>query len=189
MASANPSDAHNEEPESGVGLQALSGALLRAAGAILFRSEAETDLGGMPVAQLRCLHVVGQGEGRKMQELANELGIKLPALSQIVERLVRRALVERRADPLDRRVVRVHLTDAARVGLAQVRAVRERRLADAVRQLGPDTVPRLVADLNRLADIGEQVPGHGEDVFVDASDPVLERLKRRPRSGRLLTKP
>ena len=40
----------------------------------------------LPVSQLRCWYHIAEHEGLKMQEVSNALGIKLPALSQMVER-------------------------------------------------------------------------------------------------------
>src|SRR5438067_1818622 len=85
----------------------VQGALFRVLKALVFRDDPGVVYGEMPLSQLRCLHVIGENEGQKMNELSQRLEVKLPALSQIVDRLVRRGLVQRHPDPLDRRVVRL----------------------------------------------------------------------------------
>lgn len=137
-------------------LQGLSGALVRVANAVLLHPDTLSPLSDMPIAQLRCLNAVAGGEGRKMREVARELGMKLPALSQIVERLVQRAMLERRSDPRDRRVTRLHLTEQALPLLQATQEVRERYLAAALVQLEPEFVERLSADLLKLAEASER---------------------------------
>lgn len=167
-------------------LQTLNNALLRVARAVLLRNDASAPLADMPLAQIRCLNAVAKKEGRKMQDLANELDIKLPAMSQIVDRLVRRAMIERRADPRDRRVVRIHLTEEARQLLAQTQQVREQRLAQAVARLDTDIVDRLIDDLTQLAEVSETSDNNSPVslVSLDGTDPMVEMLARRARVHR-----
>jgi DNA-binding MarR family transcriptional regulator len=64
----------------------------------------------LPLGQARTLthlSVVGQ---RRMGELAEDLGVKLPTATGIVDRLVERGLVQRSASDEDRRVVWVRPT-------------------------------------------------------------------------------
>lgn len=160
---------------------ALQQALLRATRVLLFPEE--TGLDGMPAAQARCLQEVARAEGRKMQELANDLQIKLPALSQIVDRLVRRGLMERRADPADRRVARLHLTAAARALLDEASRARSRRLEEVLERVEPDAAARLVADLTRLAEAGEAL-GEASPESLDGPDPIADLVARRARVRR-----
>ena len=81
---------------------------------LLFRGVKDPLLGDLPGAQVRCLMAIGMHEGLKMQDLAVLMETTLPATSQIVDRLVKRDLLERRDDVLDRRVVRLHLKPQAR---------------------------------------------------------------------------
>src|SRR5688500_3918033 len=92
----------------------LQAVLYRLTKALVFAGHPPTALAELPLSQLRCVRVIGEHEGQKMQELAHHLGVTLPALSQIVDRLVRRDMVERHADSEDRRIVRIFLTESAR---------------------------------------------------------------------------
>lgn len=168
-------------------LQNLTTALLRVARVILLHAEINTPLSELPMAQLRCLNAVARKEGRKMQEVAKELEIKLPAMSQIVERLVQRGMLERRADPTDRRVTRLHLSEVARQFLIETRQVRENHLALATKSLDQDTLVRLTADLTLLADAGEKVHELTHSTSTSASsgvDPVADILAKRARLRR-----
>jgi DNA-binding MarR family transcriptional regulator len=54
--------------------------------------------------------------GLSVNDTAAELGIAPPNISAAVRSLVARGELERRPDPVDRRVVRLHPTDAAMAG-------------------------------------------------------------------------
>src|SRR5260221_3513218 len=92
----------------------LQHALHRVLKALVFRGDPDSPMNEMPIYQLKCLYIVGETEGQKMQDIAHRMEIGLPAVSQIVDRLVRRGLFQRQPDPSDRRVVRVILTENAR---------------------------------------------------------------------------
>jgi MarR family transcriptional regulator, transcriptional regulator for hemolysin len=167
------------EGDSGRSLEAaLDGALLRVARFLI--DPPGSALTGIPFAQARCLQVVGRLEGQKMHDLAQSLEIKLPAVSQIVERLVQQGLLERRSDPQDRRVARVWLTSTARRLLEEARRARESRLSAALERLGPEAASRLVADLERLA-TATDTPGVSS---LESADPVADLLARRARQRR-----
>src|SRR5438552_6054751 len=89
-------------------------ALGRVLRSLVFRGDPNSPFVEMPISQLKCLHIIAEHEGQKMVDLAHRMETKLPALSQIVERLVRRGMLARQADPQDRRVVRLVLTEKAR---------------------------------------------------------------------------
>jgi DNA-binding MarR family transcriptional regulator len=171
-------------------VRALNDALLRMARAILLRNDTTSPLVDLPIAQIRCLNAVAKEEGRKMLDLAQDMDIKLPALSQIVERLVQRGMVERRADPQDRRVARIHLTSSARSAISRMRALRENRLKSALEQLSGAEIEAALAALNKLAEASEQAQKQEglhcnvASVPLDGADPMVEMLARRARTRR-----
>ncbi|MBO0851067.1 MAG: MarR family transcriptional regulator, partial [Pseudonocardia sp.] len=65
----------------------------------------------------------------RLSDLAAREGVTQPAMTQLVSRLERQGLAERRGHPDDRRVVMVHLTASGRSTLAQRRSHRADRLA------------------------------------------------------------
>src|SRR5438128_7426583 len=70
-----------------------------------------TDLQSVTMHQLEALRLLERG-GLRMSELARELDISEPASTALADRLVRGGLVERHADPDDRRIVRLELSPA-----------------------------------------------------------------------------
>ncbi|MGH3504393.1 MAG: MarR family winged helix-turn-helix transcriptional regulator [Nocardioidaceae bacterium] len=89
----------------------------------------------------------------RLGELHSHVLLSQPALSRLVDRIVGRGFVERRADPQDGRSVRLSLTDAGRQTQRQIgqahgrsvaRAVTERINAEELRQL--TTICRKLAE-------------------------------------------
>ena len=62
------------------------------------------------MAQAKLLHVAAAEPATRMSSLAARLGVSLPTLSGLVDRLVTRRCLERRDDPQDRRRVMVAVT-------------------------------------------------------------------------------
>ena len=65
----------------------------------------------MSTPQLKALLLISEEEGIRMRELARRLGGSFSNATVLVDRLVERGLVERLADPEDRRVVLVRTAD------------------------------------------------------------------------------
>jgi len=69
---------------------------------------------GMTRAQWAVLLRLERREGLKQSELAEALDIQPISLTRLVDRLCASGLIERRADPNDRRAKQLYLTPAAR---------------------------------------------------------------------------
>jgi len=175
-------------------LNDLQRGLFRVVRSLVFRPNVESPLGELPPSQMHCLHAIAREEMQKMHALADKLEIKLPALSQIVDRLVKRGLVERHADPEDRRAVRLGLTEAARTMLSEAHALRHARLRATVRNLEEEALPGIIEGLRLLAAAAERVeeaeererraaPPADPSLSPDA-DPLVEMMARRARSCR-----
>lgn len=92
-------------------------------------------------------------------EMARHLGRAQSVVSEIVDGLVRKGLLERLRDARDRRRVLVWLTDAAREALARRDEVLDReRVADAMRALPIARRRELVASLRALVDAPSPSP-------------------------------
>ncbi|WP_433604669.1 MarR family transcriptional regulator [Dactylosporangium sp. CA-139114] len=99
-----------------------------------------------------------QQEGpRKLTDLATAEGVTQPAMTQLVQRLEREGLVARSAEPTDRRVVLIEVTQAGVDLLERRRAVRAGHLAGL------------------MAGLSEQ-----DEELLAAALPALERLAARP---------
>lgn len=68
---------------------------------------------GSTRAQWRVLFSLARVDGPTQSELADMLDVERITLCRMVDRLAEAGLVERRADPADRRVWRLHLTERA----------------------------------------------------------------------------
>ncbi|WP_218005762.1 MarR family winged helix-turn-helix transcriptional regulator [Actinomadura hibisca] len=96
--------------------------------------------------------VLGSLEGgpRRMTELADEQGVRLPTMTALVNRLERDGLAARGRDASDARVVTVEITPA---GAAQLHATRERRteaLAERIAALDEEQRAAIAAALPAL---------------------------------------
>lgn len=68
----------------------------------------------MSVPQFRALAFLGRNESAMLGEVADFLGLTLPAASKLIDGLVATGLAARRMDPEDRRKVMLSLTAAGR---------------------------------------------------------------------------
>lgn len=68
----------------------------------------------LTMSQLKILLVLGRSGACGGQELVREIGVGLPTMTGIVDRLVAQGYVTRREDPNDRRVRLVELTRGGR---------------------------------------------------------------------------
>jgi len=76
--------------------------------------------------------------GVPMNALARELGVSLPTVTGVVDRLVREGLVERGADPADRRVVLVRLTDTGRDVFGRILTALEHVVRSVLARMGDE---------------------------------------------------
>jgi DNA-binding MarR family transcriptional regulator len=96
---------------------------------------------------------------KRLTELVRTEQISQPGLTQLVTRLERDGLVERRPDPADGRAVLVHITDSGRkIGEAR-REDRGRHLLPLIAQLTPaerQAIAAALPALTRLAELGAE---------------------------------
>jgi MarR family transcriptional regulator for hemolysin len=100
---------------------------------------------GMSRAQWAVLVRLEANQGLKQSELADMLDIQPISLTRLVDRLCDSGLIERRADPADRRAKRLFLTPAAAPVVARLNALGEELLTETLD--GLDTAE--IEDLNR----------------------------------------
>ena len=106
------------------------------------RLSPDTSLSLTAAATLSSLDRNGPG---RLTELAVQQGVTQPAMTQLVTRLQESGWAERRPDPADGRVVRVHITEAGRTELIRRRSIRTERLGALFDQLPSDQQEALVA--------------------------------------------
>jgi DNA-binding MarR family transcriptional regulator len=111
---------------------------------------------GVSVPQFRALLYVGRNPGTDLSSLAEHLGASMPAVSELVSRLVRDGLVIRELDPTSRRRIRLTISPE---GERQYLAARSRTvdwLAERLGAASPEQLDRITGALRELrAVLGE----------------------------------
>jgi DNA-binding MarR family transcriptional regulator len=92
---------------------------------------------GVTRAQWKVLFRLERVPGLRQIELADMLDIEPITLSRIVDRLEEAGLVERVADPADRRAWRLHVTPKAQPLIAKLQAVADEMIAEAFAGVDP----------------------------------------------------
>ena len=103
----------------------------------------------LSMAQVKALVAIAKTGEPPIGLVAKELNIGLSAASQIVERLVRAGLVERRPSPSDRRVTQCHLSDEG-TQIWQKFSAGPQMLRKWLQQLAPDELSALEKGLDAL---------------------------------------
>lgn len=180
----------------------LQHALFRVLKSLVFRGDPSSPMNEMPISQLKCLHIVRDTEGQKMIDIAHRMEIGLPAASQIVDRLVRRGLLERKADTQDRRVVRVGLSETSRSILAEAEQHRQMRMDATLAHLEMPDIVKATRGLQLLAEAAERVEalekasqasveisGERNEEPVRVGDPLVDLISERARTRRRRSQP
>lgn len=104
---------------------------------------------GVTRQQWRVLLHLARREGQSQTELAENLEVERITLCRMIDRLADAGLVERRADPADRRIWRLHLLPSAHAIVDKLAAIGAELEQKALSHLGVDAAPFL-ANLERL---------------------------------------
>jgi len=118
----------------------------------LFRRSfnARTRDSGITALQWRLITYLKRHEGVRQGPLAELIEVEPITLSRMVDRLVEAALVERRADPADRRAWQLYLTPRAGALLSGMRPIADALTAEAMEGLS-------VTEVDQLTDLVERV--------------------------------
>lgn len=119
--------------------------LIHAHGADFFETVGELDLS---FTQVRALAILGRDvEQASLKELADRLGLSLPAVSRSVEGLVQRGYVTRAEDADDRRFKQVAATPEGQALIDRLMELRVAGIAEFVKTLDAGERRRLAAAL------------------------------------------
>jgi DNA-binding MarR family transcriptional regulator len=102
---------------------------------------------GITRAQWVVLVRLDRFEGLKQSELAEMLDLQPITLTRLLDRLCESGLIERRADPNDRRAKRLYLTAQAHPLLERLGDLGEALMATALVGVDRDSIERMVAQL------------------------------------------
>jgi MarR family transcriptional regulator for hemolysin len=107
---------------------------------------------GISRAQWAVLIRIDRTQGLKQSELAEILDLQPITLTRLLDRLADSGLIERKADPNDRRANRLYLTPAARPMLEQLSVLGAGMMETVLDGLDPKTVERMLRDLESVKD-------------------------------------
>jgi DNA-binding MarR family transcriptional regulator len=95
---------------------------------------------GVTRAQWKVLFRLERQPGLRQIELADMLDVEPITLSRIVDRLAEAGLVERVADPSDRRAWRLHITARARPLVEKLHGIADEMIAEAFAGIDPKEI-------------------------------------------------
>ncbi len=104
----------------------------------------------LSVPQFRVLAFLSYRAGASLSDVAEHVGLTLPAMSRLVDGLVVRGLVDRATCAADRRRVTLALTERGGALLASARQATEARLAELLSGLSPSDRAALAVALPAL---------------------------------------
>ena len=107
---------------------------------------------GISRAQWVVLIRLDRSEGLKQSELAEILDLQPISLTRLLDRLAENGLIERRADPNDRRANRLYLTPAARPLIEQLGTLGLDMMETVLDGLDGKANERLLRDLTLMKD-------------------------------------
>lgn len=111
----------------------------------------------LTLAQLRVLFRLRNRGPITSGQLASGLGVTLPTVSSVIDRLAGQSLVERRDDPADRRRVILALTPAGIAIVERIQEGRRTRLARAIDSIDGKALAKLLVGLEALNAAAERI--------------------------------
>jgi DNA-binding MarR family transcriptional regulator len=128
---------------------------------------------GVTMSQAKVLYLVQAEPDIRMSDLAGRMGVTLPSMSGVVDRLVDQGLLTRRDDPSDRRQALVHISDAGAHQLEAFRELNARQVRALLHRLA-------TADLAVVARAIDVLATAAAEAAVDAADPSSTYLTASP---------
>jgi len=107
----------------------------------------------LTMAQFRTLSFLSRHGTASVSQIADFLGLGLPATSKIIDGLVTSGAISRRGDPADRRRVLLEITNPGRNELLATRAITHNHLAELLSPLSEADRARLLDALRSLRPI------------------------------------
>ncbi len=102
--------------------------------------------------QIHALFMINEHGGPTMKELAQTLMVTAPTATSFVNRLVRNKLVDRKADPKNRKLVRLRITTAGRKLMQQKIKERQASMRTIISVLPTKDQNDLIRILERVLD-------------------------------------
>ncbi|HZP82287.1 MAG TPA: MarR family transcriptional regulator [Chthonomonadaceae bacterium] len=138
----------------------------------LFTLEPGHPVAELPLAQLRVCTLLQAGP-RTLSAISEEAGVSVSAATQIADRLERAGLVERVAEPEDRRMKNLQLTAHGAELMRSRRETRVRRVACALERMTPEQRQGVLSSLHALLEAATATAPK-----LPREDPVGARLEQ-----------
>ncbi|MBO3762035.1 MarR family transcriptional regulator [Ciceribacter sp. L1K23] len=130
----------------------LGPVMIHAARAMRTRLSRNLAESGLYAGQDGVIQALAEEEGLTTGALAQRLGVKAPTMTRTIGRLEAQGFVERRADPKDARLTKVHLTPAGTDTLSKIERATQECSLQAVQGLSGKDVKLLVRLLQSVED-------------------------------------
>lgn len=124
---------------------------------------------GMTRAQVATLGRLEREEGLSQNEMAETLELAPIAMVRIIDQLEGEGLVERRADPSDRRCNLLYITESGRNRLASLDSFKTRIGAELFDGIGESDIRQMLSTLDRM---------HANIKTTQAADAAATKLKK-----------
>jgi len=105
---------------------------------------------GFPAASMLMMHQIKDHQGITLSDLSRRVGLAKSHVSKTIDGLAVQGFVEKRPDPSDQRLVRLHTTERAAQHFGPMRAEIRQRLAELVALLPEEKVDSVVDGLQAL---------------------------------------
>jgi DNA-binding MarR family transcriptional regulator len=107
--------------------------------------------GRLTMPQLRCLQAIATDGAALTTQLARLLNVAVPTMTSMIDGLTERGLVGRHPDPIDRRQVRIVMTDEGHAVLVRYQAIMNERLRTLLSHLNAAQKKRLLVAMHDMA--------------------------------------
>lgn len=127
---------------------------------------------GISRAQWAVLVRIDRSEGLKQSELAEILDLQPISLTRLLDRLAENGLIERRADPNDRRANRLYLKPAAKPLLDRLSDVGADMMETVLEGLSATTIERMLKELGLVKDnLRSAIARHADQQQIATVEP------------------
>jgi DNA-binding MarR family transcriptional regulator/transposase-like protein len=104
-------------------------------------------------AQIKALTCFSGDEELNMSELSRNLGVGNPTMTALIDRLVKAKMVKRERDNIDRRVVRVWLSDSGRETLGKLLSIRRKEMEKILINLDQEELNNFLTSMEMVAQL------------------------------------
>ena len=110
----------------------------------------ESSFDDLSITEVHTLVAIGKGRPRTMTHVANLLSISVSTLTTAINKLVKKGYVERLRDEVDRRIVRIHLTESGREAVEAHEAFHENMIEEALSHMTEEELPKFISSIDNI---------------------------------------